>query len=108
MGDIEFSIVAACAALAMLGASFSTIDKYTSIKDSAWHISLAGVLGSLTMPVLANWWSQWKAGVFLGISFLIGLAIYGIAVFIRKFTKTIGDTNPEDLLRKRLDKEGKP
>lgn len=106
--EISYVHVFACIAVAMLGASFSSLDKRTKVLETAWHVALAGTLGGLTLPTVKAFWPAIMWYVCLLPCFIAGFMVYGIAIALKKSSAKAEDINITDILHKRLDGEKKP
>lgn len=100
--DIPAMHLFCCIFVAMLGASFSVVDKYTSVKDSCWHIALAGFLAGVAFPALRGFFPGWAWYVWLLPLGIKGFAVYGIAKAMKKSSNTASDIDVVEELRKRL------
>lgn len=108
MGDITFAQMATMVAMGLLGASFSSLDRLTKIRETCIHLGLGGTMAGLSLPTVKAFRPEFPWFGCLVLGFLIGLFIYGLAVAWRKNDKRLEDTNVVDILQRKLDKEGKP
>jgi len=100
--DVQTIHIIAAVVVSMAGASFSVLDKRTTLGDSSWHIGLAGFLGGLGFTTCHGVWQAvvWYVWLLpLGIG---GFSIYGIAAALKKGSSKVSDVDLLAEIQKRL------
>jgi len=92
--------------LGMIGASFSSLDRAVKGKEMFWHLGLSLFLSGLTFCTLVSIWPGIYWIVWLLPSFVIGFCVYGIAVALKKNSKSAEDFDVTKVIKKKTGIEG--
>lgn len=104
--DVPYLHIIACAILAVIGASFSAMDREFKVKAFFYHAGLAAFLGGMCPVMQKAVFPTYVWYICTFPSFLLGFCVYGIAIALKTTNSSVEKTDLFDFLKDRLTKRG--
>lgn len=103
--DVPILHIITCAIIAIIGSSFSAMDREFKAKAFFWHSGMAGFIGAMIPMMQRALCPSYEWYICTMPSFIVGFCVYGIAVALRKTDTSAGGINLTELLKDKLTKK---